>query len=101
MRPPRELLGSPGRRSHEKGTTEVAVVVRGDGAGDGDGEKDEDLVDTEEDDEDDEAVRPRRRGVVDGVDGSERGGGGSGSGSGSGLLVCEAGMMRDRDRGTE
>ena len=94
MSPARELLGSPGRRSHEKGTTEVAVVVRGDGAGDDDGEKEE-TVDTEEDDEADEEVRLRRRGTVDGVDGSERGGGGSGSGIGCGLLVWEARIMRE------
>jgi hypothetical protein len=93
MRPARELLGSPGRRSHEKGTTEVAVVVRGDGAGDDEGEKEVEPVDTEEDDEEEEALRLRRRGVVDGVDGSERGGGGSGSGCG--LLVCEARMVRE------
>ena len=94
MRPARELLGSPGRRSHENGTTEVAVVVRGDGAGDDDGEMEE-TVDTKEDEEEEEAVRLRRRGAVDGVVGSERGGGGSGSGIGCGLLVSEARMMRE------
>lgn len=100
IRPARLLLGSPGRRSHEKGTTEVVVVVRGDGAGDVDGEKEEEAVDAEEDEEVEEALRFRRRGAVDGVDGSESGGGGSGSGSGFGcdLLVCEAPMMRETRR---
>uniref|UniRef100_A0A0A9EUD5 Uncharacterized protein n=1 Tax=Arundo donax TaxID=35708 RepID=A0A0A9EUD5_ARUDO len=56
-----EFLGTPGWRSHEKGTTEV-VLVRGDGAGDGDGQK-KDAVDTEEEEEDeeDEEVRWRPR----------------------------------------
>ena len=52
-RPPQnEFLGTPGWRSHEKGTREE-VLARGDGAGDGDRHKVE-ALETEEEDDDDE-----------------------------------------------
>jgi len=54
-RPPRnEFLGTPGCRSHEKGTREE-VLARGDGAGDGDRHKVE-AQETEEEDDDDSAA---------------------------------------------
>ena len=49
-----EVLGTPGWRSHEKGTSE-ALLARGDAAGDGgDGQKVEALVETEEEDEEEQ-----------------------------------------------
>lgn len=80
-RPPRnEFLGTPGWRSHEKGTT-MEVLARGDGAGDGDGEKSEAVETEEEEDDEEEAdVRWRPRRGAAGGDGSESGGGGSGRG---------------------
>ena len=55
-RPPRnEFLGTPGCRSHEKGTREE-VLARGDGAGDGDGDglKVDEALETEEEDDDED-----------------------------------------------
>jgi len=53
-RPPRnEFLGTPGWRSHEKGTREE-VLARGDGAGDGDGQKVDEALETEEEDDDED-----------------------------------------------
>lgn len=50
-----EFLGTPGWRSHEKGTSEeVLLLPRGDAAGDGDGQKVEALETDEEDEEEDE-----------------------------------------------
>jgi hypothetical protein len=47
-----EFLGTPGWRSHENGTSEVAVLARGDS--DGDGQKVDDALEMEEAEDDDE-----------------------------------------------
>jgi hypothetical protein len=59
-RPPlrNEFLGTPGWRSHEKGTWEEVLELllpSGEAAGDGDGQKvDEAALETEEEEDDDE-----------------------------------------------